>query len=269
VAFVTRDDGWWSAHLLLPPDEGALVQASLQAARETLFRDAHPDQDPDGRLGDVEVSDISWADAAGRAAEAALTAFATDASHRPAHQRHTVLVHVDIDTTLTNLHLGPLIDGNLRRYFTCDTTIRAAYHHDAKPIALGRSRRTVPRRIRRLLEHRDKGCRVPGCDQVRWLHAHHLTHWEHGGTTDPDNLCCLCPRHHRMHHQGLLDITGDPTRPDGLTFTNPRTGQTLQPAHPIPPRDPPTIAATNLGLPPPAWHPPPGDQLQTWSLAWN
>jgi hypothetical protein len=31
---------------------------------------------------------------------------------------------------------------------------------------------------------------------------------------------CLCPRHHRLHHQGHLHITGNPEHPNGLEFHN-------------------------------------------------
>ncbi|MDA3032972.1 MAG: hypothetical protein O3B90_11700, partial [Actinomycetota bacterium] len=37
---------------------------------------------------------------------------------------------------------------------------------------------------------------------------------------DTDNLLLVCGKHHRMHHRGRLDITGDADRPDGLEFRN-------------------------------------------------
>ena len=33
-------------------------------------------------------------------------------------------------------------------------------------------------------------------------HAHHITHWAHGGETAMDNLVLLCPFHHRAVHEG-------------------------------------------------------------------
>ncbi|MET0453661.1 MAG: HNH endonuclease signature motif containing protein, partial [Mycobacterium sp.] len=44
---------------------------------------------------------------------------------------------------------------------------------------------------------------------TRGLHAHHLVHWEDGGTTDLTNLVLLCPHHHRLHHHGGITLTGD------------------------------------------------------------
>ncbi|MCA1683528.1 MAG: HNH endonuclease [Actinobacteria bacterium] len=85
---------------------------------------------------------------------------------------------------------------------------------------MGRTRRIVPDRTRVAVEHRDGGCRVPGCDRRRWLQVHHIVHWEDGGPTDTPNLVALCSRHHRLHHQGRLGISGDSDDPDGLEFTD-------------------------------------------------
>ncbi|MGE2738071.1 HNH endonuclease signature motif containing protein, partial [Mycolicibacterium vaccae] len=82
----------------------------------------------------------------------------------------------------------------------------------------GRTTRTIGRRLRRALEHRDRCCVVPGCGATRGLHAHHLTHWEHGGPTDLTNLVLICPYHHRAHHNGTLTLTGPA---DQLTVTDP------------------------------------------------
>ncbi|MDQ6798093.1 MAG: HNH endonuclease, partial [Actinomycetota bacterium] len=51
---------------------------------------------------------------------------------------------------------------------------------------------SFPNRTRLAIEERDGGCRVPGCDRTRWLHVHHVVHWEDGGATDTSNLMSLC-----------------------------------------------------------------------------
>ncbi|HET7667722.1 MAG TPA: HNH endonuclease signature motif containing protein [Mycobacterium sp.] len=40
------------------------------------------------------------------------------------------------------------------------------------------------------------------------MHAHHLRHWKDGGPTDLPNLVLVCPHHHRLHHRGIITITG-------------------------------------------------------------
>ena len=67
---------------------------------------------------------------------------------------------------------------------------------------VGRRSRTVGWRLRKALDARDGGCRFPGCGSRVRTHAHHITHWAHGGETAMDNLVLLCPFHHRAVHEG-------------------------------------------------------------------
>jgi hypothetical protein len=88
------------------------------------------------------------------------------------------------------------------------------------PVSVGRSQHIVPDRTRRVVQHRDGGCTVPGCTARHFLEVHHIIHWEHGGPTDTWNLICVCPHHHRLHHQGKLRISGNADIPGGVTFTD-------------------------------------------------
>jgi hypothetical protein len=73
----------------------------------------------------------------------------------------------------------------------------------AEVLYVGRAERTVPPRLRRALEVRDRHCVFPGCRaHPRRCHAHHLHEWEHGGATDIDNTALLCVRHHHAVHEG-------------------------------------------------------------------
>ena len=79
---------------------------------------------------------------------------------------------------------------------------------------VGRKTRAVPPAIRRALWSRDRGCRFPMCANRRFVHAHHVHHWAHGGRTSLDNLVLLCGFHHRLLHEGgykmSLDAAGAP-----------------------------------------------------------
>ena len=111
------------------------------------------------------------------------------------------------------VHLGPRLPDHLRRLLTCDATLRPVWEHHGTPLNVGRDHRTIPTRTRRLIEHRDHGCTIPGCHQRHNLDIHHITHWEHGGPTNTNNLLTLCRHHHRLHHLGHLTITGNPDLP--------------------------------------------------------
>ena len=71
---------------------------------------------------------------------------------------------------------------------------------------VGRKSRTIPPAIRRALRRRDKGCRYPGCTHTRFVDAHHVQHWAHGGETKLDNLVLLCRRHHTLIHDNRASI---------------------------------------------------------------
>jgi hypothetical protein len=131
-----------------------------------------------------------------------------EAARRPHGQHTTVVVHLDVEQPSAALHLGPLLSNDERRYLLCDATCEVWFERRGRVIGSGRATRTVSRRLRRALEHRDRCCVVPGCGATRGLHAHHVRHWEDGGLTELDNLVLLCPYHHRLHHRGGITITG-------------------------------------------------------------
>ena len=256
VAFGYREDGWFWSKMLLPPEEGAAAETALTAGRDAEFRLRHPDADPD----DPKRCDVSWADGFLRLCEAGLTNLDPSPGQRPG-ERFQVYLHVNGEAPFSShLHLGPSVSDSVRRYVMCDAPIRFVFEQDGRIVALSAKQDTVDVKTRKLVEDRDGGCRVYGCGQRRWLHIHHLVHREDGGPTVLENLCCLCPHHHRMHHAGQLEIRGDPTRPDGLEFVTP-DGRHLGPARPRPP-----------GAPPRGAHPyqhPLGERIDWHWIQWN
>ncbi len=162
----------------------------------------------------------------------------SDAAARPSSDRHLVHIHLEADAQgpFASLHLGPFLPDALRRHVSCDARARIVIRHGGVPLSVGRSQRIVPERTRMAIEQRDGGCRVPGCDRRRWLQVHHLHHWEDGGPTDTPNLVALCSKHHRLHHRGLLAISGDDADdPSGLVFTDARGRRLTGSGRPAPP----------------------------------
>jgi hypothetical protein len=94
------------------------------------------------------------------------------------------------------------------------------HDQDGRLLEVGARTRTIPPALRRALQHRDRGCRFPGC-RVRFGQGHHIRHWAQGGPTTLSNLALLCRRHHRAVHEDGFQVDRDPggalrfRRPDG------------------------------------------------------
>jgi Domain of unknown function (DUF222)/HNH endonuclease len=207
----------------LPHDDAAKFDAALASHREALFAEWKADHGQGEGDSDQRPPLPTTVQAFMRLVEAGWDA---EAARRPHGQHTTVVVHLDVEKRAAALHLGPLLSDAERRYVTCDATCEVWFERHGQPIGAGRTTRLISRRLRRALEHRHPTCAVPGCGATRGLHAHHIQHWEDGGLTELDNLVLLCPYHHRLHHRGLITITG---RPDDLVVTD-NTGEVLSPA---------------------------------------
>ncbi len=127
------------------------------------------------------------------------------------------------------------------RRLSCDASVvRILEDSKGEPLDVGRKTRTIPPAIRRALNARDKGCRFPGCSFKRYVDGHHVHHWANGGETRLSNLVTLCRFHHRLVHEGQVEIqvlddgVSIPTRePGGETSKvrrpHRRTGASLSP----------------------------------------
>ena len=74
-------------------------------------------------------------------------------------------------------------------------------------IVVGRSQRKIPKRLRKRLVARDRGCIGCGAHQ-QICQVHHIVPWTHGGQTTYENTCLLCWRRHRVRvHQHGEEIT--------------------------------------------------------------
>ncbi|HEV8584956.1 MAG TPA: HNH endonuclease [Methylomirabilota bacterium] len=91
---------------------------------------------------------------------------------------------------------GTHVSSETSRRLACHAT-RVVMRHDANGhvTEVGARTRTIPPALRRALEHRDRGCRFPGCG-LPFGQGHHIRHWAHGGPTTLSNLVMLCRRHH-------------------------------------------------------------------------
>jgi hypothetical protein len=204
----------------LSPVEAAKFEAALQSHLDALFADWKRDRENTSGGHAQRPPMPTTGDAFMRLIEAGWDA---EAARRPHGQQTTVVVHLDVKDKVAALHLGPLLTDAERQYLTCDATCESWFERDGEVIGVGRTTRTISRRLRRALEYRHPMCAVPGCGSTRGLHAHHIEHWENGGPTELHNLVLLCPFHHRPHHRGIINIIGPA---DKLRVTD-RSGKEL------------------------------------------
>lgn len=243
-------DGRHRGRFDLGPELGGLWERTMKAARDALFHDRTGiDAEDDDRS--AEPSIFTSRDVLARLLHAALDGLdpAIARGARPG-DRTQVVIHMNADDPDgARIHLGPLLPTSVRKQLTCDADLRAVLEVKGVPVETWRRRRVVNSVLRMLIEDRDGGCVVDGCERKGFLHVHHMCHWEDGGPTIPANLCCLCPEHHRMVHLGLLHLVGDPTTPGGL-LTFDRWRRPLPRPGPLPPAEIPVLPAP---YPPTLW----------------
>jgi 5-methylcytosine-specific restriction endonuclease McrA len=217
------EDGMVVIRGRLEPEIGALVMQALAAARETLYQKRGAAATD--RASEPPTMAQQQADALALIAEAALH---HELDPGAPGERYQVVLHVDAPV-LANpdqsgqsvLEDGTHVSAETSQRLTCDIS-RTLMRHDreGRVVEVGARTRTIPPSMRRALQHRDQGCRFPGCG-VRIGQGHHIRHWAQGGPTTLSNLAILCRRHHRaVHEEGYqlareADGTLQFRRPDG------------------------------------------------------
>src|SRR6266446_4374947 len=221
------EDGMVVIHGRLEPETGAVLMKALEAAREVL---SQPEtfQDP---AADPPAFSQQQADALALLAE---TALHHGIAPGTPGERYQVVVHIDAPVLAESdapaapsapgqsaLEDGAHVSAETSRRLACDAT-RVVMRHDADGhvAEVGARTRTIPPALRRVLQHRDRGCRFPGCG-IPFGQGHHLHHWAQGGPTTLSNLTLLCRRHHRAVHEEGYQVARGPDgelqfrRPDG------------------------------------------------------
>ena len=227
------EDGTVRVRGRLSPEMGALLVKALAAAREALYRRRRHDETPEG---DPPTMEQQQADALELIAEVALC---HELDPGAPGERYQVVVHVDAEvledveaTGQSVFEDGARVPAGTSQRLACDAS-RVIMRHDAdgRVVEVGARTRTIPPALRRALQHRDGGCRFPGCD-VRFGQGHHIHHWAQGGPTTLSNLVLLCRRHHRAVHEEGFQVDRDS---DGeLRFRRP-DGQPIPDVPPPPP----------------------------------
>jgi Domain of unknown function (DUF222)/HNH endonuclease len=187
----------------LAPEDGAVFLQALDAAHDVLRSRGSGEE-----RGSAEPRPTN-AEALVAVADAALS---SGQAERAGGDRYQVVVHVD-GAALSDggeggceLADGPSLAAETARRLACDAGLVRLTERDGETLSVGRKTRAVPPALRRALRARDRGCRFPGCENHRFVDAHHVRHWADGGETGLDNLVLLCRRHHRLVHEGGYSV---------------------------------------------------------------
>ena len=212
----------------LTPEVGALLVKALEAAGDVLYERRRKEEAatrPVDRALSPPPLAQQRADALALMAETVLH-HGLDPGHPG--ERYQVVVHVDASALAdpeqsgqSALENGTHVSAETSRRLACDAS-RVVMREgvDGQITEIGARTRTIPPALRRVLQHRDHGCRFPGCG-LAFSQGHHLQHWAQGGPTTLSNLVLLCRRHHRAVHEEGYGVEREPDgtlrfrRPDG------------------------------------------------------
>jgi len=199
--FRNREKGTVTYTLEVPIEQGALVDKALDKANTSSDSDH------------AEFSEESWparrADAFLKIANVYLSGKQIVEGAVSDPDNYLITVHVDQAALAEGKGRSGLPVESVKRLCCDGNTITIVENTNGEPLNIGRKSRTIPTAIKRALHARDKHCRFPGCQNSRFVDAHHIQHWSAGGETSLDNLLLLCGKHHRLVHEGGFRIVRD------------------------------------------------------------
>ncbi|MFW2335373.1 MAG: hypothetical protein ACN4IE_16370, partial [Ilumatobacter sp.] len=158
VSFGVGRDGRWRIRGELGADEGRRVEAALEESKDALFA-----------AGDETVT---WPEAFVSCFDRSLGS--VESLARREHYR--TWFHIDVSDGAMTTTDGWQVPMAIREHVLCDGVVHPVWERDGSPFSVGRAQRIVPNRTRRIVERRDRGCRVPGCTADRFVEVHHIVH---------------------------------------------------------------------------------------------
>jgi hypothetical protein len=191
------EDGSLVVHGRLAPEDGALFLRAIEAGRDRL-RERRWEEE----RGSAEPRDVARRPTNAEALVEIADASLASPGERSSAERNQVVIHASAAALSADeeggcaLEEGPALAPETARRLACDASV----------LNKGRKTRVVPAPMQRALRARDRGCRFPGCENRRFVDAHHIHHWAKGGETKLDNLVLLCRRHHRFVHEGGYSV---------------------------------------------------------------
>lgn len=213
----TDSDGTFRLDARLTPDAGASVLAALEPHRERIFADAR-------KAGRRESYDAYAADALVAAVTSGVNVAASSEPKATVHVRvdHAALVRgsTEAGEVCEIPGVGPIAVATARALAN-DAYLCVLVTDGVDIRAVTSMKRTIPARLRRSVQERDRTCVVPGCDARHHLQIDHRLPREDGGPTELANLNLLCIWHHYLKtHRGYVLGGG----PEAWTWSAPERG---------------------------------------------
>jgi len=218
VILTPAPDGMAELWALLPADKAT-------ALYQRITKLAHTAKTPDDTRGiDARRADV-LADMPGTIDKASPTPEEVGNSSATGVQLHVTVsagTLLGLDDQPGYLAGYGSISAAMSRQLAADATWRRIL---ADPITgqlldYGRTTYRPPVALADHIRARDATCRFPGCRQpARSCDIDHVTAYDRGGTTSPNNLATLCRHHHRLKHHAGWSLTGNPN--GTLTWATP------------------------------------------------
>jgi len=208
-------DGWYRSGSLAPADAGYDGETDAQKRRRQRLRRSHLSALALENLAERALAGEFVGSHHGVAPHVTLTVDLNLMSnelggrlHIPGMESSTTVCTQTAQRMLCDSGVTAVVmDGETRSPASPQDIAARLLSESRRVLWVGREHRTVPPRLRRALEVRDRHCAYPDCRvDVSRCHAHHVVEWEHGGLTDLDNCILLCQRHHRSVHEGGATI---------------------------------------------------------------
>ena len=193
TAGMYRVDGW------LDSEAGAALKSAIEALAKPLGADDA--RTPRQRRADALTE---------------LTYHAMEAGTMP--RRNGVRPHINVNTTIegvkgelgaaaSELQNGMAISSKTVQRLACDGALSRILKADSVVVDVGRATRAVSPAQWRALKARHRTCAAPGCERpINWTSPHHIEFWSHGGKSNLPNLLPLCYFHHRLVHEGGMQV---------------------------------------------------------------
>ena len=227
VSWRWADDGTLILRGRFTPDAGAALIAAIDALVPPDRPVCHDDPPaPEGwRESAPEQQPGTVVDRRAAQRADALVQLATRADHASGSSGAAVnvVLHLETDSEpRAELLAGAELPTSTAERLACDAQVQALLEDkQSNRLYLGRRQRlATPAQIAALQVRDGRCCQFPGCANTRFLHAHHVRHWLHGGRTDLNNLVLICTFHHAVIHDRGYRIEANGRgwlfrRPDG------------------------------------------------------